>query len=112
MMPRNAPEPEIDLLEYLQALYGAHDALHEVSDTATVLAAAQALRRLAPDHGLLRALDAKIWADKAVEEIWRTANPRSRNRTGISDPESGRNQVIEQRGVPPADGCGASGRST
>ena len=48
---------DVDALDYLMLVYGAHDALDGDADDARD--AAEALRRVTADHPLVAALDAK-----------------------------------------------------
>ena len=63
-------------LRYLVALHRGHDALHHDYDLASVVKAADRLRRIAPDQRMLPALDAKIARMRTIAGLLETSpNP-------------------------------------
>jgi hypothetical protein len=58
---------DVDALDYLLLLYGAHDAL--AGDVADVSDAAEALRRVAAEHPLVAALDVKARRTAVIADL-------------------------------------------
>jgi hypothetical protein len=58
---------DVDALEYLMLVYGAHDALDGDADGAGE--AAEALRRVAASHPLVAALDAKARRGAIIADL-------------------------------------------
>ena len=58
---------DVDALDYLMLLYGAHDAL--AGDAADMNDAAEALRLVAAEHPLVAALDAKARRTTVIADL-------------------------------------------
>ena len=61
--------PKPTLLAYVEALYEAHAALREGTDGPAMACAADALRRHAPGHDLVRALDEAVRRARTIEAL-------------------------------------------
>ena len=58
---------DVDALDYLMLVYDAHDALG--GDAGDARQAAEALRRVAADHPLVAALDAKACRSAVIADL-------------------------------------------
>ena len=59
---------DVDALDYLMLIYGALDAL-DADDVGEMSEAAKALRRAAPEHPLVAALDAKAHRTTIIADL-------------------------------------------
>jgi hypothetical protein len=60
---------DVDALDYLTLVYGALDALQSDADSREVSDAADALRRVAAEHPLVAALDAKAHRTAVIADL-------------------------------------------
>lgn len=58
---------DVDALDYLMLVYDAHDAL--AADACEMTEAADGLRRVAPEHPLVTALDAKARRAAVIADL-------------------------------------------